>query len=89
MATCSESGSNPSSRVLYPRLHLLSLEPLVDAILMVQLHPGRKATAPPQWRQLEPNTRENWESEEDEDAVEKKDEDCVHTTARPTLFQHD
>ena len=38
MATCSESGSDPSSRVLYLRLHLLPLEPLVGAILVVQLY---------------------------------------------------
>jgi hypothetical protein len=73
--------------VLYLRLHLLPLEPLVGAILVVQLYPARKATASSPWRQLGPNTRESWESKEDEDAVEKKDEDCsVHTTARPTLF---
>jgi len=53
VATCSESGSNPSSRVLYLRLHLLPLEPLVGAILVVQLYPARKATAPPPWRQLD------------------------------------
>jgi len=45
VATCSESRSNPSSRVLYLSLHLLPLEPLVDAILMVQLHPGRNTSA--------------------------------------------
>ena len=51
MATCTESGSNPSSRVLYLRLHLLPLEPLVGAILVVQLYPARKAIAPSPWRQ--------------------------------------
>ena len=61
---CSESGSNPSNRVLHLPLYLLPLEPLVDAILMVQLHPGRKATAPSPWRQLDPNTRESSESRE-------------------------
>ena len=35
---CSESGSNPSSCVLHLPLHLMPLEPLVDAILVVQLH---------------------------------------------------
>jgi hypothetical protein len=29
------------------------LEPLVGAILVVQLHPGQKATAPSPWRQLD------------------------------------
>jgi hypothetical protein len=52
VATCSESGSNPSSRVLYLRLHLLPLEPLVDAILVVQLYPARKATAPSTWHHI-------------------------------------
>ena len=59
VATCSEFGSDPSSRVLYLRLHLLPLEPLVGAILVVQLFPARKATASPPWRQLDPNTRES------------------------------
>ena len=59
VATCSESGSDPSSRVLYLRLHLLPLEPLVGAILVVQLYPARKATASSPWRQLDPNTRES------------------------------
>jgi hypothetical protein len=59
VATCTESGSNPSSRVLYLRLHLLPLDPLVGAILVVQLYPARNATAPSPWRQLDPNTRES------------------------------
>ena len=76
---CSESGSNPSSCVLHLPLHLMPLEPLVDAILVVQLHSGRKATAPSPLRQLEPNTKERIANQTgDEDAVEKKDGDWAY-----------
>ena len=87
VATCSESGSNPSSRVLYLRLHLLPLEPLVGAILVVQLYPARKATAPSPWRQR--STKERTENEkEDEDAVEKKDEDWAHDCTIDIVSPH-
>ena len=89
MATCSESGSDPSSRVLYLRLHLLPLEPLVGAILVVQLYPARKATAPPPWRQLDlTNTKRIENQKEDEDAVEKKDEDWGHDCTIDIVSPH-
>jgi len=87
VATCSESGSNPSSRVLYLRFHLLPLEPLVGAILVVQLYPARKAIAPSPWRQR--STKERTENEkEDEDAVEKKDEDWAHDCTIDIVSPH-
>jgi hypothetical protein len=58
VAMCSESGSNPSSRVLHLPLHLLPLEPLVDAILIVQLHPRAKSNCTFAMAPVRPNTRE-------------------------------
>ena len=87
MATCSESGSNPSSRVLYLRLHLLPLEPLVGAILVVQLYPAQKATAPSAWRQLDLTQSELRIKRRTRTQLRKRMR-TGHTTARSTLFHH-
>ena len=87
MATCTESGSNPSSRVLYLRLHLLPLEPLVGAILVVQLYPAQKATAPSAWRQLDLTQRELRIKRRMRTQLRKRMR-TGHTTARSTLFHH-
>jgi hypothetical protein len=50
---------SPLYRAFIYALYLLPLEPLVGAVLVVQLYPARKATASSPWRQLGPNTREN------------------------------
>jgi hypothetical protein len=87
VATCSESGSNPSSRVLYLRLHLLPLEPLVGAILVVQLYPARKATARSPWRQLDQHKSE-LRIERRMRTQSRRRMRTGHTTARSTLFHH-
>ena len=75
---CSESGSNPSSCVLHLPLHLMPLEPLVDAILMCSCTQGEKQL------RLHHCASSNLTQERianqtgDEDAVEKKDGDCAH-----------
>ena len=87
VATCSESGSDPSSRVLYLRLHLLPLEPLVGAILVVQLYPARKATAPSPWRQLDRHKSELKIERRMRTQLRRRMR-TGHTTARSTLFHH-
>ena len=75
---CSESGSNPSSCVLHLPLHLMPLEPLVDAILMCSCTQGEKQL------RLHHCASSNLTQERianqtgDEDAVEKKDEDWAY-----------
>ena len=78
MATCSESGSNPSSRVLYLRLHLLPLEPLVGAILMCSCTQGEKQLRLHHCASSNLTQERTANETGDEDTVEKKDDDWVY-----------
>ena len=87
MATCSESGSDPSSRVLYLRLHLLPLEPLVGAILVVQLYPAREKQLHLHHGASSTLTQERAvENQKRMRTQLRRRMRTVHTTARPTLF---
>ena len=92
VATCSESesGSNPSSRVLYHLLHLLPLEPLVGAILVVAAAvPSAKSNCTSTMAPARPNnTKKEVRTKRRMRTQLRKRMRTGHTTARSTLFHH-
>ena len=95
VTTCNEPGSNHSSRVLHLPLHHFALGAAGRReLLVVQLHPGRKAIAPSPCNctftmaPARPNTKRIENQKEDEDAVEKKDEDWAHDCTIDIVSPH-